>query len=470
MIFILFLCSVSLFFYSFGRGESLETEAKKVTLTEAVSLALSDNPALRQEEEELKKARLNLPRAYAVALPKISSNLSASRISSSQDSTNKSGAGQTSSSNDTTNYNFSVNLQQPIYAQGKTGILKRQAYMGIESAQFQAMFHEQGIIFDTLAAYYRVLKTKEIITIATEAQDQLREHLRVTRLKFEVGQIPETDILRVEAELATADKDLIEAQRNLDLALEGLNRYIRLDKPFEVVKPAMTVKPVNEVEEGSLYEMGLKNRLDFQKAQLARQIAEEGVQLAKAEFYPKVNFLVSYQRRDDSFFPSFEDETIFTGELELPIFEGGLRRIGIKEANAEYKKANWQLENRKLDLRLEITKASLEAQKISSSIRAVEKQIALAEENLRKVKLQYEEGLASNLDVIDANTLLVKARTDYSNLQYDQTLASLKIWFVVGRLTVRDLPQIYVTSQSLDVKGESPAQETSNHHHYQQLQ
>jgi len=133
----------------------------------------------------------------------------------------------------------------------------------------------------------------------------------------------------------------------------------------------------------------------------------------------------------------------YLGELQIPIFEGTLRFSQVKEAKAEYRKSQWILEDLKREIHLQVMQALLDLQKFSASLKATEKQIILAKENLRRIKLQYKEGLASNLDVIDANTLLVKAKIGYTNLNYDQALAYFTMQLALGRLSADEVKKIF---------------------------
>ena len=156
----------------------------------------------------------------------------------------------------------------------------------------------------------------------------------------------------------------------------------------------------------------------------------------------KVGFNMNYVRREDTFFPD-SPEMQYLGELQIPIFEGTLRFAQVKEAKAEYRKSQWILEDLKREIHLQVMQALLDLQKFSASLKATEKQIILAEENLRRIKLQYKEGLASNLDVIDANTLLVKAKIGYTNLNYDQALAYFAMQLALGRLSADEVKKIF---------------------------
>ncbi|MGA1874303.1 MAG: TolC family protein [bacterium] len=406
------------------RAESPALE--QVSLDEAVCLAMQKNPTILAEEEELRKARLNITRAYAVAMPKVSSQLSAS---------------YDDAFTHEHSYGFSIGLSQPIYSQGKAGILKKQADINISKVQSQLLSTSQQVLFQTLRAFYGILKTKETLVITEEALSRLQEHLRVIQLRFEVGQVPETDILRVEAELASAEKDVIEARNNVKLAKEELKRYIGLKTPVEVIPPPSLQMMVID-EESSLMKTALDHRHDLRQVRLAQQFAQEGVRLARADFFPKLSLRINYIRNEDRFFPD-ERGMQYSGELEIPLFEGGLRFAQVKEANLEFRKVQLSLEELERDVHLQVTQASLDLDKVQASMKATEKEIASAEENLRRVTLQYREGLASNLDVIDANTLLVRAKTMYSSLNYDQAIAYFQLLSAIGCLDVNQVRKSY---------------------------
>jgi len=257
---------------------------RMVTIEEAVSLALRQNPAILEQEEELIKSRLNINKAYAIAMPKLSSTLIAGHTHYFENQDQDQDPVRDL-------YEFSVGLNQPIYSCGRAWILKKQADITIQSSESRLLFVKQQVLYQTLHAFYLFLQGKEVMVIALDARDRLQEHLRVIKLKFEVGQVPETDILRVEAELADAEKDLIKAQNNLKLAKHRLNRYIDLRGPFDVVKPPQFPKLVDE--EPSLFQAALHHRSDYQQLLLAKQLAEQGIRLAKADFYPKVSFNIT---------------------------------------------------------------------------------------------------------------------------------------------------------------------------------
>ncbi len=403
---------------------------RKVTVQEAISLALQRNPTINQKEEELVKARLNIDRAIAVIMPKISSTFT---------------AGHNLALMDEEQYEFSLGLQQPIYNQGKTWILRDQANINIMIAQNQLLLTKQEVLYQTLHAFYSLLKAKKVKIIALEAVDRLKEHLRVSKIRYEVGQVPETDVLRVEVELAKAEKDLIDAENTIKIAREGLNRFIDLNESFEVMEPCLFSWVIED--EASLFPKAVKDRPDIQQIRYLQQFAEKEIKIAKSAFLPSFSVMINYVRReynhvDEKILPS-QDGTQVLGEVKIPIFEGGLRVANIKEAKADYRKIEWSFEELKREIRLQIMEALLDLQKISASLKATEKQIFLAEETLRRLKLQYQEGLASNLDVIDANTFLVSANTDYSNLLYDKTVAYFKVLKTTGQLSREEIEKLY---------------------------
>ena len=111
-----------------------------------------------------------------------------------------------------------------------------------------------------------------------------------------------------------------------------------------------------------------------------------------------------------------------------------LRRARHDHSLSEYQEA----EMRKR-VRLEVIEAFLHMEDLLATLKAIDKQIEHAQENMRIVKLRYQEGEATNLDVLDANLLLVKARTDFATSNYDIMEAGFAIDKAVGNLTVENV-------------------------------
>ncbi|MGA1794360.1 MAG: TolC family protein [bacterium] len=397
---------------------------RPLSLIECLDIALEQNPSVNAARERVLQSRLRIPEARASMLPRLSTSL---------EYTHQDGDTLLAQFFPDDNYGFSVSLQQPLFDQGKYLVLKPQAHLSIEISELEHETVTQNVLFGVVVAYLNTLKADEMLAIAREARERLTEHLRVTRRRFEVGQVAKNDVLRAEMELANAQSDLIHAEKALSLSYENLGKVIFWEEgPFTVLPVAGILEQEGEMEES--INRAYERRPDYRAAVKSKELAGMGVTLAKRDFLPMVTLFGEYEKSGEDFFP--DDETVTVGgSISLPLFEGGTRMVRLRRARHDHTLSGLQEIDQRKQVRLEVVQAFLRLDDLLATLKAIDKQIEHAQENMRIVKLRYQEGEATNLDVLDANLLLVKAKTDLATLNYDVMEARFAIDKAAGVLT-----------------------------------
>lgn len=402
---------------------------KRLSLLECLDIALVRNPAIKSAKEDLVKTRLQIRDAYSSIFPKITTDFNYTHLD------------RTPSPYDD-NYNFSVDLQQPIFDQGKYSVLKKQAYSSIEISQYGIEVVRQEVLFGVISAYFDTLKASEMVNIAKESRDRLAEHLRVTKRRFEVGQVAKNDVLRAEMELANAESELIHAHKGISLSSEYLQKALHLeDEPFS----ALSIDRI-EADEMPMDEwiaLAYQRRSDYLQMVKTKELARLGISFAKTDFFPFVSLFGRYSKSGERFYPDDEDITV-GGSISLPIFEGGIRGARLRKARHDLSISEYGEAELKRQIRAEVIEAFLNLEDLKATLKAIDKQIEYAQENMRIVQVRYQEGEATNLDTLDANLLLVQAKTDFATSNYDIFGAQFAILKSVGDLTIdrirRNLP------------------------------
>ncbi|MGH7275291.1 MAG: TolC family protein, partial [Nitrospiria bacterium] len=125
-------------------------------------------------------------------------------------------------------------------------------------------------------------------------------------------------------------------------------------------------------------------------------------------------------------------DKLATLTLTFPLFEGGLRMAELREARSKARQAG--LERTLLEDRIEVSvKSALhDLAAVESVLENFKDQLASAQENFTLVEKQFAFGLATNIDVLDANSLLHDAQRQLSNATYNRDLAVLRLQKTVG--------------------------------------
>ncbi|MGA1842136.1 MAG: TolC family protein [bacterium] len=422
------LCLTGIIYWIFLCPETGFSQTRKLSLYECMDIALKRNPEIKSAKERVIRTRLQIREAFSSILPKLSGDF---------EYTHQDGTTLFSSFFPDENYSFGLTLRQPLFDQGKYFILRPQADISVEISELSLDATKQNVLFGVVRAYISTLKAKEMLAIAKESKDRLAEHLRVTKRRFEVGQVAKNDVLRAEMELANSESELIHAEKALALSYETLRKIIFIEDENLLIDSISDIRK----DQRSMNEMinnAYEKRPDYQQLVKGKELAQKGISLAKTDFFPMISIFGEYERSGEHFYP---DDDIFTvgGSISIPIFEGGIRYVKLRRARHDHSLAEYQEAEMKKQVRLEVIETFLHMEDLLATLKAIDKQIEHAQENIRIVKLRYQEGEATNLDVLDANLLLVKARTDFVTLNYDIMEAGFAIDKAVGNLNEENI-------------------------------
>ena len=400
---------------------------KNITLEEAYRMAVATHEAVRIAREDLFQAEKNVDKALSVILPTITAEGDYTRYSE-----EKRAGGFLIQPEDSTRFELKIN--QPLYSGGKEWSARRQAKMTVEEKKIGLEVSREKIILDTAKAYFGVLKAEKEVEIKEAALKRAKEIRDVASSRFRVGEVTKSVVLRAEAEVAGAEAELTKATRRLIDEKNVLKRLIGVQDDINLVEPPLK-SPLDADVEG-LVSRSLEVRRDYRQSIIFQEIASEGIRYAKGNFLPSLRVEGVYSWRDqDPQTTFFQEETVYgTLTITFPLFEGGLRRAELAEARSRLRETELRRLNLKRDIEVEVKEAFNNMETVNAVIESYKKQVSFAEENYNMVFKQFKYGLATNVDVIDADTTLISAQRELMNATYDLQIAMLELKKKVGIL------------------------------------
>ena len=401
-------------------------ERSIITLQEAYRLSLKNLEGIGIAKETLYQFYQNKRKALSTILPSLSFDLNYTKYSKIKGS--RFGP-QFFVIQPNTRYNYGIKISQSIYQGGREWSALRQADYLVESKERELADVKEDALLQVAQVYYGVLENQREVEIKKADLNRAKERKRVARVRFQVGEVTKAILLREEAEVARIEAELIRAEKELTIAKERLARLTGLKGEFSLESPPEEKVPSMQMDK--LIQVALKNRSDYLKALAELEVAKEGVTYAIDSFFPTLRVDGVYMR----FGEDPLDKTFFNKEsinatliLSFPLYQGGLRIAEVHEAKSKLRAARFNLSNIKKNIELEIKDSYYTIQAIKSAIKSHEKQLAAAKENYDMVFKQFKHGLATNVDVIDANTALVAAQEALmiSKIQLQLAILQLK--------------------------------------------
>ncbi len=350
--------------------------------------------------------------------------------------------------NNRSNYNsngYTVTLSQPLfrwqnwanYGQGK-----------LLAAQAEANFIQarQDLILRTSQAYFDLLYAQENLLAVQANKIAISQQLEQAKKNFEVGTATITDTHEAQARFDLASAQEIAAESELEVRRRALQAIIakepgplappRADAAPSPPQPAAMDKWVDAAESGAV---------SVQVQQAALEIAEKEVQKQRAGHLPTVDLVASTGKSRTLSAIGTLPETNFSNvgvQVNIPLFQGGYVMSKDREAVANRRAAESQLEAAKRAAVLAARQYYLGVVNGVAQIKALEAGLASSRLALESNRLGYEVGVRINIDVLNAEQQVYSTRRDLAKAKYDTLMAQLRLKAAVGALGDEDVAKI----------------------------
>lgn len=405
-------------------------QTHELTLEDSIDMALKQSVIVRSAREGVKVSESSRKGAFTGFLPKLNTTYSYIRNDEAP-SARISGIGtiQTGTKN---NYSWEVSLTQPVFAGGRILNNYQINKLGEEVSRMEEITVIQDIIQEVKEAYFNILKSERILEVARQSVEQLKAQRDTAQSFYDVGIIPKNDLLFAEVNLANGRQDLVMADNNVQLAKAKFNTVLRrgIDAAVEV-KDILVYQPFEKSLEDCLA-TALEKRSEIRASMIGVEQSKKAVSLAKSEFYPSVNLIGNYAKFGDepdvsgSLYQDQEDWYILA-TASWDFWEWGKTKHNVDANKSRLRQVENSHVNIKDQIALQVQDTYLSLRESEKRIFVTQKAIEQAEENYRINQERYKEQVATSTDVIDAQTLLTKAKSDYYNSLSDYNIA-------IGRL------------------------------------
>jgi outer membrane protein TolC len=325
----------------------------------------------------------------------------------------------------------------------KTGVRRSEAAEALANARVEIA--QRGLVVVVTRNYYTFVTSQRKYATAQLALQQAQRFLEITQQEEAAGQVAHADVVKaqIQAELQRQffqEATLLMASARLNLAVL---LFPDLNENFTTVDDldaSPTLPPFPDIQR-----MAENENPDLRAAQETLRIASLDVRGARNAFLPTVAIEGIYGIEANAFalrstvaaFPQAgvlpNPGYFITGNFNLPVFDWGVRKSRVRQAQTREQQARVELTQTQRVLVANLYQFYNEA----LTARAAETQLRtasdLADESLRLVNLRYQAGESTALEVVDAQKTLVDARNAYNDAQSRSRVALSTLQTVTGR-------------------------------------
>ena len=426
------------------------------TLEKSVATVLEQNPDIKIAEKELDKASAGVGEAYANILPQLNATVNFQHSWEIQETTMpnfiKAGLGDLADPNMPdyikiafgleNTFNYGAQLTQPIFL-GWAGIAGIQTAKAAERAAEQNVKQKkQDLIYQTANVFYGCLMAQELVKVQEEALAQSKANLDNVLKKYDVGSASGFDKMRAEVEYANLQPELISARNNYQSALTGLRTILGLDKDsnieargeFKYEEDDLLISPLSDLQD-----LAIENRPELKALNEQKTMASKGITIARSDFLPKVFFQTDYSylaQRNNLNFKQDDFSKGFTSavSIQIPIFSGFKSIRQYQKAKLD-KGIILDTEKQVFDgVAAQVEVAYNKLLEANEKYLSAKETVNLATEALRLANLMYDEGANTQLDVLNSQLALTRARLNFVSSLYDYQVARYELRKVTGML------------------------------------
>jgi outer membrane protein len=406
-----------------------------LTLDEAVKLARQGQPSLRQARAATAVAEARRGEALAGFMPRLDTSLGYVRASSNQapslltasrpDRWDGTGRWSASATASMTVWDFGTTLGR--YQAASATATAQQATERASTAQ---------VLLNVRTAFFAARARKDLVAVAEETLANQEAHLKQTEGFVSVGTRPQIDLAQARTDRANAEVSRIGAIASYQTAKAQLNQAMGLEATtaFDVADDQLAAVDGEDAGIEQLVDEALQARPEVASIDAQRRAGEASVTAARGGWWPTLGVnagLTDSGRQLDGQALTWNWNAGAT--LSWNLFQGGMTRSLVREAEAGLENVRAQLASLRLQVRLELEQARFAVSSGRAKLVATEEALRNARERLRLAEGRYYAGSGSALEQGDAQLQVTLAAAQRVSAQYDLSAARAQLLAALGR-------------------------------------
>ncbi len=427
---IITVLSAALFAFGIQHNLWALDTSKTLSLGRCLSIAAENNKSvvIAKKAEDIAKRDIDI--AYSGYLPRINAGLSHTFLNNEPEG--KFGSLAVPQSQKSFN-TFQVDIEQNIYDFGATSSRYNYAKTLMELSRVETQKVKNDVSLSVAVTYFDALRAQRFREVAEQEVKQMEGHLRVVQSLFKEGVITRNDLLQAEVRLSDARQRLLSAKDRQQVMRAYLNNLLNLPlndkRPLSDEPDNITIKDMIIDE---LTKEAIENRPEVTALRKKIEAERLVIEKEKTRYMPRIYGSLGYEYNENRYMVHQDEWSALFG-IKINLYSGGETKASVLKAEAQLSKTEEELKKLKDDIRLETVANYIRLNDAYERIGVTKEAIRQAQENLRINEVRYKERVGIAVEVMDAQSILTTARTNYYNALYDYRTNEAQLLSSVGK-------------------------------------
>ena len=417
------------------------TDWPRITLSrkECIDIALRDNPTIRVADMEIKRMDYSKKEVLAQLFPTIDFSGAYQRSIELQTiNMNMGGQSQSFKMGTDNTWNFGFSAAMPLIAPTLWKSIKISDIQILQNAE-SARASRLDLVNSVNRAYYSLLLAKASYQVLRQNYDVALYNAELYNKKFEQGTASEYDVLRSSVQVKNVEPQLLEAEIAIRQCKLQLKILMGMDNEVDI-EPDVTLAEMQRDMYGYMMEQGwnLDNNTSVRSLKLQTDMLKENVNLKKFAWIPTLSasFNINWNALSNGNAlknQQFHPYSTVGLALSVPIFSGGSKYYGLKQAQVQLKEMDFQRENLMNSLDMQVRLALDNIDKEIRQIATNEEGVRQAEKAYQIMQKSFEIGAATYLDLRDSELADTSAKLAYYQAIYNYLVSTSELDLLLGK-------------------------------------
>lgn len=439
---------INIIIVSYSTFASAKGEPMKLSFDQAWEIAQNNNPRIREALVAVDKANYQIGEAYSSALPVVSVSGYYKRNMIIPEMIVEMPAFEEGGSSVSTKFKFErenfissqIEVAQPVYAAGRLGKALQIAKMYQRISRERINLTRSEVKLLIIQSYFGAVLAQEWEKVAKETYRQMENHLEKVEEMYKQGAVSEYDLIRGRVQLSNFYPQLINSENARKVVQEALLIVLGLPRGKELeLTNHLDDFPVEDSPSGDLLESALLKRSEMRQLDLQKKILGNLLSIEKhGIWWPNIFFVggysVSAQEEKFDFFKYYWSKNLYAGlSLSIPLFDGFKAKYRAEQVKADIVLLDIGREQLIKGVNLEIIQARNKLNEARKNVKAQVEGVDMAGKGLNIAQVQYENGLATQLELMDAQLALNQARMNELFARFDVITARAELDKALGK-------------------------------------
>lgn len=310
-----------------------------------------------------------------------------------------------------------------------------------EIAQKNVTRTRTDVAVEVVKAYYRVLVLNESKKVVESNVSRVRKLRDDTKALYENGFVEKIDLDRIEVTYNNTVSEDEKFTRIIELSYASLKFQLGMNpKAKLILTDSLNTEQVKNLS-SAVDNFDINNRIEYSLLKTQEKLWEYNVKRYKNGGVPKLyaygTLSTTLQHDAINIFDPNEKwypMGLIGAKLSFPLFDGFQRHAKVKQTEYELKKIGNDLSNFERGANVEIINNRNSLLNAVSTLNIQEKNLQLANDVARTSKIKYDQGVGSNLEILNAETSLKEAQANYYSAIYDAIVAKVNLEKALGKI------------------------------------